>query len=590
MGGHPGTAGTGSSARGLSRVIRAPWAETGAAALLAFLLFFNGTGRAPLIGRDEPRFAEAAREMLARGDLVVPTFGGINRYDKPILIYWCTMASYAIFGVNERAARLPSNLAGAALIALLAWWARRRWGPGAGLTAGLLLAVTLTFHLETHGCTADMVMLLPTVAAMLALHRLTVENGGPGAAAVFWIGMALSILAKGPVGPAVAIFTGAGAWVLARSWRRWEAVALGGLVLAGWWRLGPEVLIVPIVWSLAETLRSRRGRKILASLRWSWGVPLLLLVTLPWGIAAWRATAGEFFRVAVGKHVVARSLKPLESHGGFPGFYLVTGVIAVFPLFAFLPSAFKALWRPLKRDATFIFLSAWLLGPLVMLELVRTKLVHYWMGSYPAGVLLVVWWLFQSRSPARRSRWTPWLLGVGGVLVAALPAGLVLHFRLSGLLAGSLVLAAMLAAASAWAALSREPRRSIWIGIGGTALFLAGLFGWFLPQLGATLVGPRGAHRALEVRKAGERIVIYKARDDNLFFYLPLDAVNCRPRECLEQQIRSGTDFLGVTRLADLEKFERKNPGLPVRIVDTVNGVDLGHGHWTKIALFRPGS
>ncbi len=575
---------------GGGRVIRTPWIETSAAALLAFLLFVNGTGKAPLIGRDEPRFAEAAREMLARGDVVVPTFGGINRYDKPILIYWCTMASYAVFGVNERAARLPSNLAGAVLIALLAWWARRRWGPGSGLMAGLLLAVTLTFQLETHGCTADMVMLLPAVAAMLALHRLTVEGGGRGAAAVFWGGMALSILAKGPVGPAVAIFTGVAAWVLARSWHRWDGIALTVLVLAGWWRLGPEVLVVPIVWSLAETIRSPRGRRLLARLHWSWGVPLLLLVTLPWGIAAWHATAGEFFRVGVGKHVVARSLKPLESHGGFPGFYLVTGVIAAFPLFAFLPSAFETLWRPLRRDATFIFLSAWLLGPLVMLELVRTKLVHYWMGSYPAGVLLVVWWLFWRPSPSRKSRWTSWLLGAGGVLVAAAPAGLVIHFRLSGLLAGCLVLAAGLVGTTLWAVWSREPRRSTWIAIGGTALFLVGLFGWFLPRLGADLVGPRGARRALEIREPGERIVIYKAKDDNLFFYLPLDSINCRPVACLAHEIESGRGFLGVARLADLEKFEKEDPHLPVRIVDTVRGIDLGHGRWVKMALFRPES
>ncbi|NOZ80021.1 MAG: glycosyltransferase family 39 protein [Acidobacteria bacterium] len=571
-----------------SRLTRAPWAETGAAALLAFLLFFNGTGRAPLIGRDEPRFAEAAREMLARGDFVVPTFGGINRYDKPILIYWCTMASYAVFGVNERAARLPSNLAGALLIAMLAWWARRRWGPGAGVTAGLLLAVTLTFHLETHGCTADMVMLLPTLAAMLALHRLTVEDGGAGAAAVFWLGMALSMLAKGPVGPAIAIFTGVGAWALARSWRRWEAVGLSVLLLAGWWRLGPEVLAVPLAWSLVEALRSSRGRKILGSLRWAWGVPLLFLVTLPWGILAWRETAGEFFRVGVGKHVVARSLKPLESHGGFPGFYLVTGLVAAFPLFAFLPSAFKALWRPVRRDATFIFLSAWLLGPLVMLELIRTKLVHYWMGSYPAGVLLVVWWLFGRASSSGRSRWTPWLLLAGGLLVAALPAGLVVYFHLSPLLAGSVALGGVLAAGSVWATFVRPPRLTVWIAIAGTALFLAGLFGWFLPQLGSRLVGPRGARRALEIRQPAERIVIYKARDDDLFFYLPLDAVNCRPMECLEREIRSGTGFLGVARLDDLETFEGEHSGLHVKIVSTVTGIDLGHGRWAKIALFRP--
>ncbi|HHQ48916.1 MAG TPA: phospholipid carrier-dependent glycosyltransferase, partial [Acidobacteria bacterium] len=185
----------GGEVQGLGRLTATPGREAVVAGLLAFALFFAGTASTPLIGRDEPRFAEAAREMLARGDLVVPTFGGVNRYDKPILIYWCTMASYAILGVNERAARLPSNLAGALTVLLLAWWARRRWGPGMGLLAGLLLAVTLTFHLEARACTADLVMLLPTVAAMLALERLVRdESAGAGTALVFWTGMALALL------------------------------------------------------------------------------------------------------------------------------------------------------------------------------------------------------------------------------------------------------------------------------------------------------------------------------------------------------------------------------------------------------------
>jgi 4-amino-4-deoxy-L-arabinose transferase-like glycosyltransferase len=96
--------------------------------------------------------------MLDRGDLVVPTFAGQDRYHKPILHYWCTMASYTVLGANERAARLPSNLAGALVVALLAMTARRRFGAGSGLLAGLLLAVTPVVWIEAKACTADMVV------------------------------------------------------------------------------------------------------------------------------------------------------------------------------------------------------------------------------------------------------------------------------------------------------------------------------------------------------------------------------------------------------------------------------------------------
>ena len=56
------------------------------------------------------RFAEASREMLQRGDYVVPWFNGHWRFDKPVLIYWCQSLSYRIFGENDFAARFPSAL------------------------------------------------------------------------------------------------------------------------------------------------------------------------------------------------------------------------------------------------------------------------------------------------------------------------------------------------------------------------------------------------------------------------------------------------------------------------------------------------
>ncbi len=574
-----------------SWVAGTPGREAVLAGVLAFLLFFTGTAAVPLIGRDEPRFAEAAREMLARGDLVVPTFGGIDRYDKPILVYWCTMASYAVLGVTERAARLPSNLAGALLAALLAFWARRRWGPFSGVTAGLLLAVTLTFHLESRACTADLVTLLPATAAMLALLALLDGRGGAGAAAVFWAGMALSILGKGPVGPMLAIGTGAGLWGLARQWRRWEIVLLGALAVAGWAGLGPKVLAVPAVWALVETLRDREARARLARLRWWWGIPLMLLLTLPWAVTAWHATGGAFFRVGVGKHVVARSLEPLESHGGLPGFYLLTGLIAAFPWFAFGPAAVSRWWRERATNVEIRFLLAWLLGPLAIIEMVETKLVHYWMGSYPAAVLLVVAWLWTDRETAARWRSPRWLIAAGSLLVALVPLGVTVHLHLVDLVPIAAGLTAVLLAGAAWAAVSwaRAPRRALAILVMATALFELGLFGGLMPRLGQQLVGPKAARRMLEIRRPGETLVIYKARDDELFFELPLDARNVRPRQELARLVEEGRPFLGIARNKDLEQFRKEHPGLAIRTVERIPGVDLGHGRWVEMALFRPG-
>src|SRR3982750_4198633 len=89
------------------------------------LFHLAGTWSLPLIDRDEPRFAEASREMIQRADYIVPRFNNQLRLDKPPLAYWAQVASYRIFGESDFSARFPSVIA-AALTALviLAWGSR----------------------------------------------------------------------------------------------------------------------------------------------------------------------------------------------------------------------------------------------------------------------------------------------------------------------------------------------------------------------------------------------------------------------------------------------------------------------------------
>src|SRR5438876_8026436 len=84
----------------------------------ASALFLPNLGSPSLWDIDEGNNAEAAREMLVSGDWIVPTFNYQLRVDKPALLYWCQIAAYRLFGVNEFAARLPSALAALAAILL----------------------------------------------------------------------------------------------------------------------------------------------------------------------------------------------------------------------------------------------------------------------------------------------------------------------------------------------------------------------------------------------------------------------------------------------------------------------------------------
>ncbi|MCY7345920.1 MAG: glycosyltransferase family 39 protein [Pyrinomonadaceae bacterium] len=80
-------------------------------ALLIVAVYFFGL-TIPLLGPDESRYAQVAREMFLRGDWITPTLGGANWFEKPALLYWLQIASYNLFGVNEFAARFGSALFG----------------------------------------------------------------------------------------------------------------------------------------------------------------------------------------------------------------------------------------------------------------------------------------------------------------------------------------------------------------------------------------------------------------------------------------------------------------------------------------------
>src|SRR5205085_11327456 len=73
-------------------------------------LFFYGIGQFGLVGADEPRYAQVAREMLERHDWITPTLGGHAWLEKPPLYYWQAMLVYSVLGVSDAAARIPSAI------------------------------------------------------------------------------------------------------------------------------------------------------------------------------------------------------------------------------------------------------------------------------------------------------------------------------------------------------------------------------------------------------------------------------------------------------------------------------------------------
>src|SRR5258707_15702815 len=98
-------------------------------AVFCIFFFFYRISAYGLIGADEPRYAQVAREMLERHDWITPVLGGQPWLEKPPLYYWQAMVAYRILGVSDWAARLPSAL-DASFLVLAVCFFLSRFRPG----------------------------------------------------------------------------------------------------------------------------------------------------------------------------------------------------------------------------------------------------------------------------------------------------------------------------------------------------------------------------------------------------------------------------------------------------------------------------
>lgn len=363
--------------------------------LIAFclLLWLPGFFTIPPSDRDEGRFAQASKQMLETEDYVNIRFGTEARNRKPVGIHWLQVPFAAVARATGIATenpvwpyRIPSALGALAAVLAVFHLGRRLVGDPAAWFAAAMLAASILLIAETHFAKTDAMLLGLTTVAMFLLARAYLEPGAftARAAAWFWVAMGGAILIKGPVAPMVAGLTVA---ALAVADRR-----------AGWLR----------------------------GLRAGWGIPVALLITLPWFIAIGIATEGKFFRDAVGGDLGNKLAGGAENHWGPPGLYLLLSPALLFPGTIAVLLALRSTWRnraePLTR-----FLIAWVVPSWIVFEAVPTKLPHYVLPVFPALFLLAGRWLCAPDRPPVSPRWARFAVSAGLVVAVLLGfAGMVL--------------------------------------------------------------------------------------------------------------------------------------------------------------------
>ena len=179
---------------------------------IAFYLY--GLGKLPLVGPDEPRYAQVGREMFLSGDLITPTLGGHTWFEKPALLYWMIVASFKIFGVSEWSARLGPALCG--LLTLLAVWCVGR-EVDFGFWSLIVTASCLGVVVFSRAASFDIVITMTTTwsLAFFLLHELRRKRL---LLAGFYAFVGLSLLAKGLVGLVIPFGVIGVYFLLRRSW------------------------------------------------------------------------------------------------------------------------------------------------------------------------------------------------------------------------------------------------------------------------------------------------------------------------------------------------------------------------------------
>jgi 4-amino-4-deoxy-L-arabinose transferase-like glycosyltransferase len=334
-----------------------------------------GVGGAAIQDSDEAFYAEAAREMVASGDWIVPHFNFEPRLQKPILYYWLTAATYVITGVSEAAARLWAAIAGIGL-AVMAWAVGRRWfDTDTGLVAGLVAATGLGFVPMARQALPDVPLAFFTTVGVWAAFEAW---RGPVATSRRWLvaaaaALGFGMLAKGPI-----------------------AVVLAGAAL--------------IVWFVWERARGTAWAQLRAPLGWvtvAAGLAVFLIVALPWFVAITDRLGLAYLARFFGEENLERFATDRYNERRSPLFYVPIMVFGLLPWSVFAACAWArcVAWfgrrRPAGPDER--RLVAWIGGPLAVLMASVGSQPRYVLPCLVPLAVLLARALVTSAVAARRS-------------------------------------------------------------------------------------------------------------------------------------------------------------------------------------------
>lgn len=402
-----------------------PWEFVVFFVMTSFLLFYGlipiyGGDQVGLVGADEPRYAQIAREMLSahsdvckqldasvfprslrpadlensfrclKGGTVTPILYGRPWLEKPALYYWRAMSFFKEFGVSDWSARLPSAT-GAFLMIAMIFLHMRRFRPGGQLDAALITASCVAIIGFARGASTDMQLAAPFCIGMLGWYAWYETGKKFWLFDLYFFGAAAT-LAKGPVAPFLAF----------------------GIILL--------------------FLGLRREWSVIRRTIWIPGLLLYFVMVLPWYIAVQRENP-TFVHSFFVEHNLERFATNLYQHRQPFWYYFAVLIVGLMPWTVIaIRAVVEALttsiaeWRVRLNPKRYLghsragdafpeFLVLWALFPIIFFTFSKSKLPGYILPSIAPVTILTGDYLNRIRRTGL-PKWLLWSHAAACALVA----------------------------------------------------------------------------------------------------------------------------------------------------------------------------
>ncbi len=348
--------------------------------LIGFFIFSANIWGLSIYSLDEAKNATCAKEMIQRGDYIVPTFNYELRTDKPPMHYYFMILAYKLFGFSEFSARFFSSVFGLLTLILTFWFSYKTLGYKTAIFSSVVLISSLHTALQFHMAVPDPYLIFYLNGVFFSFYIWFKERKDIYLYAMY-IFMGLGVLTKGPV-----------------------AVVL------------PSVIVVLfLIYTHSFDLKTIKDLKPVK------GILITTLVAIPWYIAVGLKTDWVWVHEFIFKHNINRFSSPMEGHGGFFAVTLLFVFFGLLPFSVFIIQSFLNVWKNKHKDVL-VYMTIIAVTYVGFFSISGTKLPNYTTPAYPALAVILGYFtasLYEKNIKKYRPGWSLVTLGLISLAICA---------------------------------------------------------------------------------------------------------------------------------------------------------------------------